>query len=76
MCLNCNCHMWNDTMGDDRNITLKMLAKSAIASDMDAKETIEAMQDSLESIKPEELEKEIEKLKTAGEHPNDHDHKA
>jgi len=76
MCLNCNCHMWNDTMGDDRNITLKMLAESAIASDMGAKETIEAMQDSLESIKPEELEKEIEKLKTAGEHPNDSEHKA
>lgn len=63
--------MWEDTMGDKRNITLNTLAKAAVASDMDGKETLENMKDAIESIKPEELDKEIEKVKSQGD---DHDH--
>ncbi len=76
MCLNCNCRIWKDSMGDDRNITLKTVAKAAIASDMDGKETLESLKDAVESIKPEEIDKEIEKLKAEGEHSNDDEHKA
>ena len=64
MCLNCNCRMWTDTMGDERNITLSELAKAAIASDMNGKDTLESMKDAVESITPEELDKEIEKVKS------------
>ncbi len=63
MCLNCNCRIWNDTMGDERNITLHDLAKAAVASDMNGKDTLESMKDAVESITPEELDKEIEKVK-------------
>jgi hypothetical protein len=76
MCLNCGCRMWNDTMGDERNVILNDLANAAIASDMDGKETLENMKDAVESIKPEDLDKEIEKVKTQGEsHDHEHDHK-
>lgn len=70
MCLNCGCRIWSDDMGDKRNVTLHMLAEAAIASEMDGKETLENMKDAIESIKPEELDKEIEKVKSQ-EHQHD-----
>lgn len=63
MCLNCGCGMPDDTMGDDDNITTTDLAKAAIASSMDGKETLENIKKTLNSLTPEELDKKIEELK-------------
>ncbi len=63
MCLNCGCQVWDDTMGNDDNIILTDLAKAAIASDMDGKETLANMKEAIEKITPAELDKKIAKLK-------------
>jgi len=62
MCLNCGCEMPNDDMGDPANITLSVLAKAAVASKMNGKDTIAEMKKSLEKLSPEELDKKIEEL--------------
>lgn len=63
MCLNCGCKMMDDSMGNDNNLTLTDLAKAAIASSMDGKETLENMKESLEIINSEDLDKKIAELK-------------
>ncbi len=56
--------MNDDTMGDEDNITTSKIAKAAIASNMNGKETIENMKAALETLTSEELDKKIEQLKS------------
>ncbi len=71
MCLNCGCKSYDDHMADDRNLTLKELAKAAIANDMPAGETMNNIKDALEHITPDMLQGKIEKVKESEEsiHP-------
>lgn len=50
-------------MGDSNNITLDTLAKAAIASDMNATETINNTVAGLNALNATELEAKIEQLK-------------
>lgn len=62
MCLNCGCGMFHDDMGNQDNITIKTLAKAAKVSHMNGKDTLENVKRALQNLKPEEIDKEIDKL--------------
>ena len=64
MCLNCGCMMNDDDMGNPDNITTTMIAKAAIASNMNGKDTIENMKAALETLTPEELDKKKAEIKS------------
>lgn len=62
MCLNCGCGMPHDDMGNPQNITVKTLAKAAKASGMNGKDTLKALIQALQNLKPEEVDKEIKNV--------------
>ncbi|KKQ15178.1 MAG: hypothetical protein US28_C0021G0009 [Candidatus Daviesbacteria bacterium GW2011_GWA1_36_8] len=66
MCLNCGCMIPDDDMGDHHNITTHSLAEGAVASHMDGKTTLENMKKTLELVSPEDIDKEIAKIKGQG----------
>lgn len=64
MCLNCGCGMPNDKMGDERNLTLEDLAEAQMANEgMTGEQTLEEMKKSLDKLKGEDIDKEVENLK-------------
>lgn len=63
MCLNCGCKTYDDHMADERNITTEELAKSAIANEMPAGQTIKNIKDALENITADMLQEKIEEVK-------------
>lgn len=63
MCLNCGCMMNDDDMGNADNITTHTLAKAAIASNMNGKDTIENTKEALNSLTSAELDKVIAEIK-------------
>lgn len=63
MCLNCGCGMPDDTMGDERNVTLTDLAEGAIASNQDGKTTLENMKSAIKQLSAEDIDQKIEEVK-------------
>lgn len=55
--------MNDDDMGNPDNLTTSMIAKAAIASNMNGKDTIENIKAGLETLTPEELDKKISEQK-------------
>lgn len=56
--------MPDDDMGDQDNITLKDVAKGAIASKMDGRQTLENMKKTLDIVKAEDIDEKISSLRT------------
>lgn len=64
MCLNCGCGMADDDMGNEDNLTLKTLAKAAVAgNDGNASQALEETKKALERVSPEDLQKEVDAMK-------------
>lgn len=64
MCLNCGCGMTRDDMGNPDNLTLKTLARAALAgNDGDAKSFLAETQKTLSKISAEDLRAEIDRLR-------------
>lgn len=74
MCYNCGCKRKNDEMGHDDNITLKTLAKAAIAMDMNGTDTLQNIKELLNETTAEELDAKIEEVKNHEHEDHDHDH--
>lgn len=71
MCLNCGCQIVGDDMGDPKNLTLRTLALAALAGNNgDAEDTLQKVKESLETITPEDLAAEIEKVRAEGQDNN------
>ena len=61
MCLNCGCNMYENDMGSTDTITMETLVKAAKAMNQNAEVTLKNMQEAIEAISAEDLQKEIDK---------------
>ncbi len=61
MCLNCGCKMYENDMGSTDTITTETLVKAAKAMNQNAEVTLKNMQEAVEAISVEDLQKEIDK---------------
>ena len=61
MCLNCGCKMSENDMGSTDTITTETLVKAAKAMNQNAEVTLKNMQEAIEAISVEDLQKEIDK---------------
>jgi hypothetical protein len=61
MCLNCGCKMYENDMGSTDTITTETLVKAAKVMNQNAEVTLKNMQEAIEAISEEDLQKEIDK---------------